>query len=410
MNTVIPQSVVFNEDDLEILTPDGYKPFFGVNKIEKSEYYYLSFTNGKELTCSSDHPFVTIDGIIKTKDLDETMEILTKNGGCFITRKELVKENIFLYDIVNSGPKHTYYTNDIISHNCNFLGSVDTLINPNKLRVLVYEDPLKKNAGLHVYEEAIAGHDYVMTVDAARGVGADYSAFIVIDVTSIPYKVVAKYKNNEIKPMLFPNIIDTTARHYNKASTLVEVNDIGGQVADILQFDLEYDNLLMCAMKGRAGQIVGTGFSTNAQLGVKMTRAVKKYGCANLKALIEDDKLLVPDYDIISELTTFISRNDSFGAEEGCNDDLAMCMVIFSWLSTQPYFRELTSNDVRQRIFDDQRDAIEQDMAPFGFVLDGLNDDETEFVDTSGDYWVSATDNKWIVDEFGDRSFMWDYR
>jgi len=293
---------------------------------------------------------------------------------------------------------------------CTFLGSVDTLINPNKLRTMVYEDPLKRSGGLDVYEDVIEGHDYVMTVDVARGVGNDYSAFAVIDVTTIPYKLVAKYKNNEIKPILFPNIIDTVGKNYNNANVLVEVNDIGGQVADILQFDLEYDNLLMCAMKGRAGQLVGTGFSNKAQLGVKMTKAVKKYGCANLKALIEDDKLLIPDYDIISELTTFIQKSDTFNAEEGCNDDLAMCLVIFSWLSTQPYFRELTSNDVRKRIFEDQREAIEQDMAPFGFILDGLTDDETTFVDTKGDYWTSATDNKWNVEEYGDMAYMWEYK
>ena len=297
-----------------------------------------------------------------------------------------------------------------VEFECEFLGSVDTLINPNKLRTMVYEDPAKRSAGLDIYEEVIEGHDYVMTVDVARGVGNDYSAFTVMDVTTIPYKLVAKYKNNEIKPILFPNIIDTVGRNYNNANVLVEVNDIGGQVADILQFDLEYDNLLMCAMKGRAGQIVGTGFSNKAQLGVKMTKAVKKYGCANLKALIEDDKLLIPDYDIISELTTFIQKSDTFNAEEGCNDDLAMCLVIFSWLATQPYFRELTSNDVRKRIFEDQREAIEQDMAPFGFILDGLTDTETTFVDTKGDYWTSATDNKWNVDEYGDMAYMWEYK
>ena len=302
---------------------------------------------------------------------------------------------------------------------CEFLGSVDTLITPSKLRSMVYEDAITSKGGLSVYENPIEDHDYVMTVDVSRGTSNDYSAFTVIDVTTIPYKLVAKYKNNEIKPILFPNIIDTVGRSYNKANVLVEVNDIGGQVADILQFDLEYENLLMCAMKGRAGQIVGTGFSTKAQLGVKMTKTVKKYGCSNLKALIEDDKLLLYDYDIISELTTFIQRNQSFEAEEGHNDDLAMCLVIFAWLATQPYFRELTSNDVRKRIFEDQREAIEQDMSPFGFILDGIND-EVGFVDEVGDYWkvadnvtyagkVPGSNDDWKVDEYGDRAYMWEY-
>ncbi len=290
---------------------------------------------------------------------------------------------------------------------CNFLGSVDTLISAAKLRALVFEDPVEKRNGLDVYVTPEKDHEYVMTVDVSRGTNNDYSAFIVYDITTIPYKIVAKYKNNMIKPILFPNIIDTVARNYNKAYVLVEVNDIGGQVADILQFDLEYENLLMCAMRGRAGQIVGQGFSHKSQLGLKMTSTVKKTGCSNLKALIEDDKLLIPDYDIIAELTTFIQKHNSFEAEEGCNDDLAMCLVIFSWLAVQPYFKELTSDDIRKRIFEDQRESIEEDMAPFGFILNGINDEET-FVDSEGDIWTK--EDSWKIDEYGDMQYMWEYR
>ena len=285
---------------------------------------------------------------------------------------------------------------------CEFLGSVDTLIAASKLRTMVYEDPLERSNGLDVYEKPIPDHEYVMTVDVSRGVSNDYSAFVVVDITTIPYKVVAKYKNNMIKPLLFPNIIDPVARSYNKAYVLCEVNDIGGQVADIMQFDMEYENLLMCAMRGRAGQIVGQGFSHKSQLGIKMTSTVKKTGCSNLKALIEDDKLLINDYDIIAEMTTFIQKKQSFEAEEGCNDDLAMCLVIFAWLSVQDYFRELTSDDVRKRIFEDQRESIEEDMAPFGFILNGVDEEET-FIDKEGDVW-----NK--VDEYGDMSYMWEYK
>ena len=285
---------------------------------------------------------------------------------------------------------------------CEFLGSVDTLIAASKLRTMVYEDPLERRNGLDVYEQPIPDHEYVMTVDVSRGVSNDYSAFVVVDITTIPYKVVAKYKNNMIKPLLFPNIIDPVARSYNKAYVLCEVNDIGGQVADIMQFDMEYENLLMCAMRGRAGQIVGQGFSHKSQLGIKMTSTVKKTGCSNLKALIEDDKLLINDYDIIAEMTTFIQKKQSFEAEEGCNDDLAMCLVIFAWLAVQDYFRELTSDDVRKRIFEDQRESIEEDMAPFGFIVNGV-DDQDVYVDESGDVW-----NK--VDEYGDMSYMWEYK
>ena len=288
-----------------------------------------------------------------------------------------------------------------VEFECEFLGSVDTLISPSKLKVLAYDDSLKSNAGLDVYEEAIKDHQYVISVDVARGVSNDYSAFTVIDTTTFPYKLVAKYRSNTIKPLLFPNIIVQTASNYNHAFVLVEVNDVGGQVADIIHFDLEYDNLLMASMRGRAGQVVGQGFSGNkTQMGVKMSTTVKQVGCSNLKALIEEDKLLIADYDIIAELTTFIQKGKSFEAEDGCNDDLAMTLVIFAWLALQPYFREMNDNDVRQRIYDDQKENIEQDMAPFGFIDDHLAEDT--FVDADGDVWHT--------DEYGDRAYMWEYR
>ena len=284
---------------------------------------------------------------------------------------------------------------------CEFLGSVNTLITSSKLKILTYEDPLTRNAGLDIYEEPVADNTYVMTVDVARGITKDYSAFIVFDTTTIPYRIVAKYRNNVIKPMLFPNVIHQVACSYNHAYIMAEVNDIGGQVADILQYDLEYDNLLMCAMRGRAGQVVGQGFSgSKTQLGVKMSTTVKKTGCSNMKTLIETDKLTFLDYDIIAELTTFIQKGQAWEAEEGCNDDLAMCIVIFSWLATSDYFRELHDNDVRARLYQEQKEQIEADMAPFGFIDDGMN--EETFVDKDGDVWHT--------DEYGDRSYMWEFR
>ena len=284
---------------------------------------------------------------------------------------------------------------------CEFLGSVNTLITSTKLKIMTYEDPLSSNAGLDIYEEPVEGNQYVMTVDVARGLTKDYSAFLVFDTTTIPYQIVAKYRNNVIKPMLFPNVIHQVATSYNHAYIMAEVNDIGGQVADILQYDLEYDNLLMCAMRGRAGQVVGQGFSgSKTQLGVKMSTTVKKTGCSNMKTLIETDKLVFQDYDIISELTTFIQKGQAWEAEEGCNDDLAMCIVIFSWLATSDYFRELHDNDVRARLYQEQKEQIEADMAPFGFIDDGMN--EETFVDKDGDVWHT--------DEYGDRSYMWEFR
>jgi len=294
-----------------------------------------------------------------------------------------------------------------VEFECEFLGSVDTLINPAKLRAMVYDRAIQSGNGLDVYEKPIDNHDYVCTVDVARGGGNDYSAFVIVDITEYPHRVVAKYKNNEIKPMLFPSIIYETVKSYNNAWVLCEVNDIGDQVAAILNYDLEYPNLLQCSMRGRAGQIVGQGFSgKKTQLGLKMSKAVKAVGCSNLKTMIEADKVLFKDYDIISELTTFIHKRNSFEAEDGCNDDLAMCLVIYAWLVAQDYFKELTDQDVRKRLYEDQRDQIEQDMAPFGFISDGLEDDVIQGDD--GTLW-RKTDLDDINSTYGDMNFMWEY-
>jgi len=283
---------------------------------------------------------------------------------------------------------------------CEFLGSIDTLITPSKLRTLAYKTPLQSNAGLDVYEQPQKGHTYFMVADVSRGTKNDYSAYVVFDVTQVPYRVVAKYRDNEVKPLLFPQKIYHVARAYNQAFVLVEVNDIGEQVANALQFDMEYDNLVMASMRGRAGQIMGGGFSGGkAQLGVRTTKAVKKIGCSNLKQLLESDKIIVEDFDCINELSTFIVKGSSFEADDGCNDDLVACMFIFCWATDQSYFKELTNNDVREQMFKDQQDQLEQDMAPFGFVVNGLEDENVgQMVDEYGTRWspiVRQYDTNW---------------
>ena len=284
--------------------------------------------------------------------------------------------------------------------NCEFLGSIDTLIAARKLRVLSYIPPIQSNAGLDVFEKPLKDHTYVMTADVSRGTSNDYSAFLVFDVSQMPYKVVAKYRDNEIKPLLFPAKIYDVAKAYNQSFVLIEVNDIGEQVASTMQFDLEYDNLIMASMRGRAGQILGGGFSGGrAQLGVRTTKAVKRIGCSNLKQMIEDDKLIIQDLQIINELSTFIVKGQSFEADSGCTDDLVACLFMFAWATDQTYFKELTDMDIRQTMMAEQQDMLEQDMAPFGFIDNGVDDPlETTTVDEYGTRWspvVRTHDTNW---------------
>jgi len=283
---------------------------------------------------------------------------------------------------------------------CEFLGSTNTLISAHKLKSFAFATPKTSNAGLDVYTNPIKGNQYAIVCDVARGTQNDYSAFIVFDVTTVPYKIVAKYRNNEIKPLLYPNIIHDVANAYNMAYVLVEVNDIGEQVASALQFDLEYENLIMASMRGRAGQILGGGFSGGrAQLGVRTTKSVKRLGCSNLKQIVESDKLIIQDYDLINEFSTFSLRGQSYEAEDGHSDDLVMCCVLFGWMVQQTYFKELTDDDIRARLFAEQQNQLEQDMAPFGFMDNGLDDPYGETViDEYGTRWspvVRSHDSDW---------------
>lgn len=379
-----------------IKTPTGFKTFSGIQKVYKPFYHWIIFDDETEIKCSENHSFGSEKIKASNIKVDDFLQ------GKRVVYNEIVEEGIYLYDLLDVGEDNLYYSNNIISHNCEFLGSVDTLIHPSKLKSLVFDDPIKRSKGLDIYEDPKSDKDYLITVDVARGVGSDYSAFVVYDITSFPHKIVGKYRNNEIKPMLFPNVIYDIAKAYNEAFILCEVNDVGDQVASILQYDLEYQNLLMCSMRGRAGQVVGQGFSgKKTQLGLKMSKTVKKIGCLNLKTMIEEDKLIFSDYEIISELTTFIQKHNSFEAEDGCNDDLAMCLVIYAWLVSQDYFKELTEQDVRKRLYEEQKNQIEQDMSPFGFIVDGSEAPIGE-VDADGDVWR--------LDEYGDKSYMWEYR
>ena len=269
---------------------------------------------------------------------------------------------------------------------CEFLGSANTLVNASKLRNLSYKDAIESSGGLKIYERPIKDHTYFITADVARGTKNDASAFICFDVTTVPYKIVAVFKDNEIKPLLFPNKIDKVARAYNHAFVLTEVNDIGQQVADTLHFELEYDNIVMCYMRGRAGQIMGGGFSgTKGQLGVRTTKAVKKIGCSNMKQVIENDKIIIEDFEIINELSTFIIKGNHFEAEVGSNDDLVMCIVLMSWAMDQKYFKELTDVNIRANMMKEQQKQIDNEMAPFGFIDDGINDPND--VDEYGTKW-----------------------
>jgi len=269
---------------------------------------------------------------------------------------------------------------------CEFVGSTYTLIAPSKLRTMVFKNPIHESNNLTVYEHPVKNHTYALVADTAQGKGVDFSAFSVFDVSEMPYKQVAVYRDNQISPMLYPNVIYNVGNKYNSAHVLVEVNDIGSQVADTLHYDLEYENIMIITMRGRAGQQIGGGFAKNIQLGLRTSKQIKRIGCATLKDLIEQDQLIIPDFNTIKELTTFALQNNTYQAEEGAHDDIAMTLVIFGWLVQQRYFKEMTNMDIRKKMWEEQMETLEQDMLPFGIIDDGQEPES--FKDDKGTVWT----------------------
>lgn len=277
---------------------------------------------------------------------------------------------------------------------CEFLGSSDTLIDPNIIRTMVYINPIFSKDGLDIIERPIANRVYSIVCDTSRGIGKDYSAFVVTDITATPYKIVAKYRHNEISPLLYPNVIYETGKAYNNAFVLIEINDNGQQVADLLQQDLEYDNVVFTSIDQKRGQWIGQGFGkggTSSQRGVKTSKSVKRLGCTLLKNLVENHKLEVTDIDVIGELSTFILNKDTYKAEEGSNDDLAMCLVLFAWMINQDYFKAMVNANIRGDLYSAQMKQIEEEITPFGIIVTGIPEDENAMKAGVGDGWWLVT-------------------
>jgi hypothetical protein len=268
-----------------------------------------------------------------------------------------------------------------------FIGSNATLISGVKLRSLAFHDPIAMEDNFNIYEQPIPGHLYIATVDCSEGVNMDYSTINVLDATQAPYKQVARYRNNKLPLLFFPTVIYSIAKRYNEAFVLVETNNIGQQVVDILHYDLEYENIYKTEQHHIKGQSISSGFKRSTSFGIKTTKSVKKIGCANLKTLVENDKLIINDFDTINEMNTFVRVRDSYAAEEGSNDDIVMGLVLFSWLTAQSFFKDSTNIDIRKMMLDEQNMLIDETMTPFGFIENGLQE---EVEDDGEDRWHFA--------------------
>ena len=267
-----------------------------------------------------------------------------------------------------------------------FVGGTNTLINGSIIKNMVFKTPIEQRSSLDIYEHPVEDHIYATGVDVSRGENLDYSAFSVFDVTEFPYKQVAKYRSSSISPLLYPSVIASCAQRYNDSYVLIETNGIGQQVADILHGEMEYENVVLITSKGRAGQVFDGGFGKGTtQLGVTMSKKVKQVGCAMLKDLIENEKLITNDFDTIAELSSFVSKAQSYEADVGCHDDLVMSMLLVAWLTSQPHFKDITDLDLRRRMLEEKMQMMEDEILPFGFT--NTIEEEESFTDDTGQAW-----------------------
>jgi hypothetical protein len=274
-------------------------------------------------------------------------------------------------------------------YNCEFLGSSGTLISGWKLKELVHQTPLVEKEGLIQYTQPIKDHVYIMVCDVSRGKGLDYSAFQLMDVTTMPYNQACVFRNNAVSPIDYADVIHRIAKAYNNASVLVEINDIGEQVSHSLHYDFGYENVLFTENAGRSGKRITSGFGgSSVDKGIRTTKIVKSVGCSILKLLVEQNQFIVNDFHTINELSTFSKKNNSYEAEPGKHDDLVMCLVLFAWLSEQQYFKDYTNINTLMSLREKTEEDMEQDMSPFGFVFDGREDYSEDVEEFVSDSWM----------------------
>ena len=363
----------------QVLTPDGWSNFTGLRKKIIPEYIEIKTNLNKKLKCSLNHPIMTVDGFKEVQYIKIDDTVCTDDGFEIIVSIEIINKTIIVYDLLNVEKDACYFTNSILSHNCvEFLGSSGTLISGSKLKQLFVDikPPIHYNAGYgyKVWSLPRKGQIYVIVVDVSRGKGLDYSAFQVIDITTAPYKQVATFKNNMITPSDYTSFVYQTAKGYNDAFVLIEINDIGGQVADILALDYGYENVIHTESAGAKGRRVSSGFGGNTiDRGIRTTKTVKNLGCSMLKLLIEQDTLIIYDADTINELAVFSKSGESYEAEQGYHDDLVMCLVLLSWLTTDTYFKHINDSNIMHSLRDLTEEQIEQTLTPFGIIYGGLD-------------------------------------
>lgn len=380
---------ILGQSKFEVLTPKGWSAFDGIKKVSRAGSV-LIITDNCKLECTPEHMVKTPFGFREAASIEINDVIIAVDGSSRVvyTYHDKNIETEF-FDLLEVKKDNEYYTNGIVSHNCQFLGSSGTLIDGATLKYLqsAYKEPLHESQGLAIYERPEKGRTYVCIADVSRGKGLDYSAFHIIDVTQMPYKQVVTYRNNFVTPVDYADIIFRTTKSYNDAYVLIEINDIGGQVSDTLHFDFEIETLLYTESAGRSGKRISGGFGSNVDKGIRTTKQVKSIGCSVLKLLAEQRQLQIHDFHTINELSTFSRKGVSYEAESGCHDDLVMGLVLFAWLTTQTFFKEITDINTMMKLREKTDEQLMDELLPFGLTYDDIEPTEPTYIPRRDDWF-----------------------
>lgn len=407
--------VNFNTKDLKIKTQFGFEDFVGIQKNNTKDFIKLHLVN-RSIDCTDDHLFLTVDGWREAKDLVIGDSIKTSEFYEDVISIEAVQSQIDVYDIIETD-SNEFLANDLVVHNCKFMGSSGTLIPTDVLERMQWANPLEEVEYFKVYlkygykyEMQVDPEDadrmirvvvksdtprrYIAIADPAGGLGQDYSVCTVLDVTEYPYRIVAKYRNNQISPLLFPHTILNICMSYGDCPALVESNnDVGGQVTYILYYELEYDNMILTSNSERAiGGLREGGKGNQALPGVRTTKKVKSIGCSNLKTLLEMDYLVIEDQETIEELGTFIAKNASYEADDECHDDTVMPLILFSWFIKSELFNEYCGSNIGEDLYRKSTDRAMESVLPFGYIV-RANEAEKEYTAGVSGFAVNVTEN-----------------
>lgn len=390
----------------KILTPSGFVSFDGVQRIEQTtvsifDRYGLLLSGSPKHRVRTDHGWVILSKLRKGDNVH------TAHRTARIT--DIIYDNtkVPLYDPVNVGTDQTYYSGRVISHNCDFLGSANTLIAPWKLAQLSFRDPLETRDKLRIYKKPIylsedgPAHVYCITVDVAQGQQLDSSVINVTDISVNPFEQCAVYQDDVIKPAQLAPVIRDLARYYASAYILVEINGEGLAVADMIATELEYENVIQIYPHPKKGQRLSQGYHQRARMGLKTTEVTKRIGATGLKSLIENDRLIIYDYETMHQLSTFVAKpnkrgnNSTYEAEVGNHDDCVIPLVLLGWLTMQHDFENYVGLSMRRQLMEGIDPVVIE--APFAGFLDnpgtpilGTTSQGYEIIDDN-DFWNEGT-------------------